>query len=280
MSFRRILLVLPLVLLLLAVLLFFAAEYWFESAGGRGSIETTLSQSAGMPVRLDGDFDIMFLPSPGVRGTGLSISDPVSGDEVARSQMYEVELALGPLFRQELEVNHLALQKLVLGARGGPRFAIPRIAVSGFSPGSATDFEIDLGWLGRVDGVFTWRPAQADVALDLAWAGEGREDIELAGNIHYFTDYLRFDQLAAVIGGQALTGQGCLLQLGPPVLNLELEAGVLDLNALLEGVPGGQGGTGMLPLDVNLVLRATEIRRGDVRAVDTVLEIGAAPQCP
>lgn len=280
MSFRRTVLLVPLVLLLVAAALFFAAEYWFESAGGRGSIEATLSQSAGMPVRLDGDFDIMFLPNPGVRGTGLSISDPVSGEEVARSQLYEAELALGPLFRQELEVSHLALQKLVLGARGGPRFAIPRIAVSGFSPGRATDFEIDLGWLGQVDGVFTWRPAQADVALDLAWVGEGREDIELAGNIRYFSDYLRFDQLEAVIGGQALTGQGCLIQTDRPALNLELEAGVLDLNALVEAVPGGQGTAGMLPFDVNLVLRAVEIHRDDLRAVDTVLEIGAAPHCP
>lgn len=280
MSFRRTLLVVPVVLLLIAVALFFAAEYWFESAGGRGSIEDTLSQSAGMPVRLDGDFDIVFLPSPGVRGTGLSISDPVSGDEVARSQLYEVELALGPLLRQELEVRHLALQKLTLGARGGSRFAIPGIAISGFSPGSSTDFEIDLGWLGKVDGVFTWRPAQADVALDLAWAGEGREDIELAGNIRYFSDHLSFDQLVAVIGGQALAGQGCLIQTDRPALNLELEAGVLDLNALQEAVPGGQGGAGMLPFDVNLVLRAAEIHRDELRAVDTVLEIGAAPHCP
>lgn len=280
MKLRRVLLLLPVALLLLAVALYFAAEYWLESSGGRRAIETTLSETAGLPVRLEGDFDIMFLPLPGVRGIDLVFFDPATGDELASSQMFEAELALGPLLRKEVEVNHLALRKLVLGARGGARFAIPAFSISGFAPGRETGIEIDLGWLGTVDGSFTWKPAQTQVSLDLTWDGEGREVIELAGDLRYLPGLVHFDRLAAVIGGQALGGQGCFVQLDRPALNLELVAGELDLDALLEGLPGGQGGAGMLPLDINLQLRAEALRRGDVLASDTVLEVGASPRCP
>lgn len=280
MKLRRVFLLLPLVLLLLLVVFYLAAEYWLESAGGRRAIETTLSETAGLPVRLDGDFDVMFLPRPGVRGTGLTVLDPATGEELATSQLFEAELALGPLLRKELEVNHLGLQKLVLGAGGGPRFAIPAFGISGFAPGRDTGVEIDLGWLGTVDGSFNWKPAQTGVVLDLTWAGEGRQPIELSGDLRYLPGLVRFDSFAAVIGGQAVGGQGCLLQLDRPSLNLELEAGDLDLDALLEGLPGGQGGAGMLPLDINLRLRAASLRRGEVLASDTTLEVGAPPRCP
>ncbi len=280
MKLRRVLLLLPVALLLLLVFVYFAAEYWLESAGGRRAIEKTLSEAAGLPVRLDGDFDIMFLPLPGVRGTGLSVLDHGTGEQLATSQLFEAELALGPLLRKELDVNHLELQKLVLGARGGPRFAIPAFGISGFAPGRDTGIEIDLGWLGTVAGSFNWKPAQTRVALDLSWAGEGRQAIELEGDLQYLPGLVRFDRFAAFIGGQAVGGRGCLLQHGRPSLNLELEAGELDLDALMEGLPGAQGGAGALPLDINLRLHAAALRRGDVLATDTTLEVGAPPRCP
>ena len=38
--------------------------------------------------------------------------------------------------------------------------------------------------------------------------------------------------------------------------------------------------SGALPLDVNLRLRAAALRRGDVLATGTMLEVGAPPVCP
>ncbi|MEE4216409.1 MAG: hypothetical protein V2I48_02270 [Xanthomonadales bacterium] len=280
MKLRRVLLLLPAALLLLLVFSYLAAEYWLESAAGRRAIESALSDTAGLPVRLDGDFDIMFLPLPGVRGTSLTALDRGTGEAIATSQLFEAELALGPLLRKELEVNHLKLQKLVLGARGGARFAIPAFGISGFAPGRDTGIEIDLGWLGRVEGSFNWKPAQTRVGLDLTWAAEDRQAIELDGDLQYLPGLVRFDRFAAVIGGQSVGGQGCLLQREQPSLNLELEAGELDLDALVAGLPGGQGAAGGLPLDINLRLRAAALRRGDVLATDTVLEFGAPPACP
>ena len=54
---------------------------------------------------------------------------------------------------------------------------------------------------------------------------------------------------------------------------------VVDLAALEAAFPAGQGGAGALPFDLNLRLQAETLLRGDIRASDTVLEVGAPPDC-
>ena len=63
MRLRRVLFVLPLVSVFLLVLLYFAVDYWLESAGGRRALERTLGEKIGVPVHLNGDFNIRLLPS-------------------------------------------------------------------------------------------------------------------------------------------------------------------------------------------------------------------------
>lgn len=280
MSARRILWALPPALLLLAVATYFAAEYWLESAGGRRAVEQELGNSAGMPVRLEGDFDIMLLPALGVVGTELVISDEASGQDLARSSRYEVELALWPLLKKQLHVERLELEHLALGAPGGARMAVPSVEISGFAVNKATDFAIDLGWLGTVEGKFTWRPGDAEIALILTWLPEDAGVIELAGDIRYFTSHVRFDGVKVEAGGQRVTGDGCFIMGLAPSLNLDLNAASLDLDALSETIPGGEGAAGMVPFDINFRLRAGELNRGGIRAIDTVLEVGSAPACP
>ena len=278
MKVRRLLIVL-LFFLLTAVALYFGSIAWLESSGGRQAIEKQLSAAAGMPVRLAGTFYLSLLPFPRAEGTELVVTD-AAGIDLARSRAFSVDLALKPLLKRQFLVDRLELEWLTLGAPGGPRMALPSVAISGFEPGSETGLAVDLGGLGAVDGTFTWRPEQAEVGLDLTWATEGRDPIDLSAVVAYFTDHARFEDLAASIGGQQLAGRGCLLTDNGPRLNLDLQAGILDLEALVAAIPGGQGTAGGLPLELNLRLSADEMRRGDLRAIDSVLEIGDAPLCP
>lgn len=276
---RRLIISVPASLVLLAVAFYFAAIAWLESSGGREAIEKQLSAAAGIPVRLTGTFDLSLLPVPRAAGSELLLSDP-SGNEVVRSRGFRVDLALKPLFQRQFRVDRLELDWLTLGAADGPRFSIPSVAVSGFEPGRATGLDVDLGFLGAVEGTFTWRPEASEVALDVHWGIEGRDPVELAGSVSYFSDYAAFSGMQAVIAGQELAGHGCLLLADRPVLNLDLHAGVLDLAALEAAVPGGQGGALSLPLDINLRLAADEVRRGEMRATGSLLEIGNPPICP
>ena len=280
MKARRLIIALPLIVLLLAAGLYMAAQAWIESGDGKRALEQKLAAAAGMPVRLAGDLDIRFLPVPGVVGTDLQLFDPVSGEKVAGSRRYVLDLALMPLVRRQLLVERMELEWLALGAPGGARFALPSVAVSQFAVDRPAGLAVDLGFLGRIDGEFTWRPGPGEVDLDLAWQAEGRDAIALAGRVAYHPDRAYFDGVTAQIAGQSVSGEGCFLAGNPPVLNLDLVAGSLDLDALGEAIPGGQAGTPAIPIEVNLRLRAAELVRGGIRAVDTELEIGASPACP
>ena len=83
MKIRRLLLLVPLITLSVLAALYFAVDDWLESAGGRRALERTLSEQVGMPVHLNGDFNIKLLPSVGVSGTELVVSDPATGDDLA-----------------------------------------------------------------------------------------------------------------------------------------------------------------------------------------------------
>ncbi|NNL03896.1 MAG: hypothetical protein HKO85_01315 [Xanthomonadales bacterium] len=271
-----------------AVLMLFAflgAAYlglnaWVESAGGKRALEKQLSAEAGVPVRLSGEFDVKFWPPVGASGTDLEILESEAGLVMAKSRAFEIRLALDALLKQQIRAERIRLEWLTLGAAGGARFAVPGIEVTGFEPGIPTGLLIDLGFLGNVNGTFTWRPESSSVDLDLGWAAPERDDIDLAGTVHYGAPSLHMTGLAARIAGQELTGEGCVLPDGP-VLNLLLAADSLDLEALADAVPGAQGASsGGLPFEVNLRLEARTLQRGELLARETVIEVGAPPRCP
>jgi hypothetical protein len=267
--------------LLLAVLVLgagLALDAWIESSGGRRMVERTLSEASGLPVRLGGDFDVRLFP-PGASGTDFRVLDESADTEVVRSRVYELELELLPLLRRELRVERLRLEWLVLGEAGGQRFALPAVEVSDFALGQPSHIAIDLGWLGAVEALVSWFPDQSRVDFGLAWSAAGREDIGLEATLEYAPAGLFLPDLSARIEGQLIWGSACFLTAGAPVAALDLEADTLDLAALEAVFPAGQGGAVALPFELNLRLRAGTLLRGDIRASDTLLEVGAPPDC-
>ena len=253
---------------------------WLDSAGGRATLERQLSAAAGVPVLLPDDFDVVLWPPVGASGSDLRVLDSVGGEVVARSRSFSIELAPRPLINRELRAESVRLEWLALGPPGGASFAVPKIEISGFEPGRATGLQIDLGLLGEVSGFFSWFPRAARVDLDLRYSVPEHDDIDLVVSAGYGAESIGLDDLAVRIGGQRLSGQGCVL-LGGPELNLSLEAETLDLEALMNAVPSGPGTPSAgLPLEINLSLEAKTLYRGGVRAEDAVFELGAPPRCP
>ena len=109
MSFRKIVVVLLAVLILLPIAAYWLADSWLESSGGRRLLEQTLSRRIGMNVRLEGEFDLMLLPAIGVTGTELVIGGPEAGSEFARSHEYEISVALKPLLDRKIFVEWIRL---------------------------------------------------------------------------------------------------------------------------------------------------------------------------
>ena len=62
---RRIFLLLPLFTVLFLALMYLAVDTWLQSAGGRRAVERVLTDQVGLPVELQGDFNIMLLPAAG-----------------------------------------------------------------------------------------------------------------------------------------------------------------------------------------------------------------------
>jgi hypothetical protein len=279
-SVRRALLFVPLALVLLMAVAYVAAETWLESAGGKRALEKTLSSRIGMPVRLGGDFNLRLLPSVSVSATQLAVSDPSTGEEVATGNYIEADLALAPLFREELDVSRLSVEGLRFNLPGGNGLFFPRVTLASFGIGRPTEFDIDWNWMGRLNGQFTWFASESRVHLNVLWRAQERDDIGYRGSIVYGPGVVRFGDSEVTLGKQSANGGGCLLMGDPPQLNLVLKAGRLDVDELMKNVPGGQGATGSLPVELNLRLDAAEIRRGETVAYDTKLELGRQPACP
>ena len=265
-------------LVLVLLIAYFGLQGWIESSGGRNAVEDQLSRAAGKRVRLGGDFDVVFLPVPGVRGTELEITDPQSGQRVAHSREYAADLSLSALTQKRLLVEHLEMNWLIFGPEGGQRLAIPRVTLTGFEPGSLSRFAVGLGPLGEIDGTFTWHPDSFNVDLSIDGAVETIGPFELAGRFFYNAQGAYFDALELSVAGQDLEGSGCYRAEGEAELNLDLRAARLDLDAL-EALAEGSAGGGRLPLAINLRLHADEMIRGDVTAFDAVFEFGSAFTC-
>jgi hypothetical protein len=278
---RRLLWLIPLLLALAFAALYFALDAWLESAGGRHAIERTLSERAGRPVRLEGEFDVVLLPSPGVSGTRLVIGDPGGGPDLVESAGYQVALALRPLIREELVVQRLALEGIALAPRPGeaPALFIPGVTLWTFRENEPAPFRVDLGFAGTIEGQVEWQPAAGAANLELDWNGWWLGRLKARARLETTDAGLFFPQLWLQAEDMTVSGDGCYRDTASPALDLDLSADRIDLDRLAALMPEGEGGTPGLPFQLNLRLAADEVRRGEITAWGTVLEYGRAPDC-
>jgi len=205
---RWLLLGVPLALALLFAAAWLLVDAWLESAGGRQAVERALADRIGLPVRLEGEFHVMLLPSVGVSGTVLVIGEGEEATELARSEEYAVSLALAPLFEGRLLIESIRFSDGVLHLDRWPGGAAPSdgppgealvlpdvealevrnfrvlsgdgdatpyllqsLEIEGFAPGRATPFWLDVEGFGAWAGNLSWHAGRA--ALELSATGKG-----------------------------------------------------------------------------------------------------------
>jgi hypothetical protein len=100
---KKIAVIVPLALILILFLLVLAADAWLESSHGKNRLSAALTDGLGMPVRLQGEFDIVLFPSVGVTGTDLFVGDSATAPFI-RSGSYHASLALLPLIDGQLDI--------------------------------------------------------------------------------------------------------------------------------------------------------------------------------
>jgi hypothetical protein len=206
---RWFLLTVPLLLVLLFAAAWLLVDIWLESAGGRQAVERALAERIGLPVRLEGEFHVMLLPSIGVSGTVLVLGEPGQATELARSEEYAVSLALAPLLESRLliesvrfsdgilyldrwpggdrsadapaqaalalpDIRELAISdfRLVLGPGDDSPYLLRELSIEEFTPGRLAPLRLRVEGFGTWRGGMSWQPA--DDALELTAAGTGQ----------------------------------------------------------------------------------------------------------
>ncbi|MBT8054722.1 MAG: hypothetical protein KJN69_12585 [Gammaproteobacteria bacterium] len=278
----------PLVLLvLLPAGLYFAANWWLESAGARHLLERVLSDRAGMPVRMKGEFDLMLIPALGVSGTDLTVGEQADGTLFTGSAEFAVAVALKPLLQKTVQVEWIRLSggriypehyqpgggetataeinlplireldvrdfQIMLAAGGEHAVRVKRLSVSDFQANRETRFELEIAQLVSAQGRLRWE--------------------EAPGRLH-------LSELVLDLDGQAVSGRACL-DLGPPVaVNAMLRAGVFDLDQAwqtLEAFKTGTSNDAGLPFETNLELSADELRSNGITAREVLISMGREP---
>jgi len=213
---RRILLAAPLAAVLLFAVAYLLVDAWLESAGGRHAVERALAERIGLPVRLEGGFNVMLLPSIGVSGSGLVVGEPGPATELARSEDYAVSLALAPLLDGRLLIESLRFSdgvlhlgrwpgpaasadvppqaalvlpdvreleitdfRVVAGADGTAPYLLRNLRIEEFTAGRATPFRLAVEGFGDWAGSLTWRPEGAELALAASGAGDWPGKLQL-----------------------------------------------------------------------------------------------------
>lgn len=295
---RKILWALLAVILVTPFATYWLADTWLESSGGRAMLERALGERAGMEVRLTGDFSLMLLPAVGVSGTGLQIGK--SGEEFATSREYEISVALKPLLDRQVVIEwirmtggRIAPQRFASAGNNGagrmdpgqidnkfslpeinelifrdfeieledaalPEFLIHEFSVNGFAADRETPFVLNVQDLLATRGRFLWDSSRS---------------------------MLRLVSMQLEVAGQAVEGMGCLVTSPVPLLQLDLRAGKIDLDALQETLAGvkmptgGADEAGGKALDMRVRLSAKQVLANGIIASGVVLSFGEDPDC-
>ncbi len=125
-------------LISLALAALFAVPYFVDWNGYRGVFEEEATRILGREVRVGGDVNVRFLPSPYVSFEKLRIADPTgsTGEPFFRADSFTMRLSAPPLLKGIIEANEIVLEKPVL-----------RLAVDAEGSGNWRGFSIAPGAL-------------------------------------------------------------------------------------------------------------------------------------
>jgi len=269
---RRILLVLPLLLVVLFAGAWLLLDAWLESAGGRQAVERALQDRIGLPVRLQGAFSVMLLPSIGVSGTELLVAEPGSAGAVATAGEYAVSLALLPLLERRFvirsvtfetvslylarwpgsgpdttggstelpEIERLEIRDLRIFSAGpaDAPYLLRELSIERFAPDRASPVHVESADFGSWTGALTWQPERAGLGLDVVGSGPwpGRIDLRFVALMDTASGTLAGDWTQGTADREALPTARLSLdwESAPGGLRLESIRLVADL-LLVEG---------------------------------------------
>ena len=125
-------------LISLALAALFAVPNFVDWNGYRGVFEEEATRILGREVRVGGDVNVRFLPSPYVSFEKLRIADPTgsTGEPFFRADSFTMRLSAPPLLKGIIEANEIVLEKPVL-----------RLAVDAEGSGNWRGFSIAPGAL-------------------------------------------------------------------------------------------------------------------------------------
>lgn len=100
----------------------------------RPLFEAEATRMIGLPVRVTGTIDARILPTPSLTLHGLEIGRPHS-DHILQARTLDVQFALGPLMRGELQAEHAKLvgPEVTIGLNKDGVLEVPKLAI-GFDP--------------------------------------------------------------------------------------------------------------------------------------------------
>lgn len=286
---------------LLVAGVWYGVHAWLESAGGRDALGAEISRRAGVPVELGQAFEVVLYPSIGAGGDGLRIGGEAGGEPFLSADVYEVSVALKPLWNGEIVIEAIRLESGWIdfsrlpaadpGSRGSSGLQLPtvdRLEVRDFQlrfdPEQA--FLLDVERL-QLDGFRPGLPAPLE--LELARWGEAR------AQVNYDPEHalLRLDDVSMMLLGAAFEGRACLDLQARPALWADLAGDRLQADefiaSALELLPA-DAGPGVneatepwqlpeaLPLDLQARLRVGRLTYGDSEATGASLSVG--PESP
>jgi hypothetical protein len=258
---RRILLLLPLLLAMLFAGAWLLLDAWLESAGGRQAVERALQDRIGLPVRLQGEFSVMLLPSIGVSGTELLVGDAGSAGEVATAGEYAVSLALLPLLERRFvirsvtfaagslylarwpgsgpdatggsaelpEIERLEIRDLRIFSAGptDAPYLLRELSIERFAPDRASPVHVESADLGSWAGALTWQPGRAALGLEVVGSGPwpGRIDLRIVALMDVASGTLAGDWVEGTADREA-----------PPTARLSLDWKSAPGGLRLEGI--------------------------------------------
>jgi hypothetical protein len=205
---RRLLLGIPMFLAVLFVAAYLLINFWLEGAGGRQALERALLERIGMPVRLEGEFNVMLLPDIGVSGTELVVGEHGAATELLRSGEYAVSLDVAALLDRRLVIGSLGFGNGILHLERWPEaetavtdepettiqlpeigsleirdfrvtaeaeddqpYRLQGLKIESFAPNRSSPFRLEVEGFGTWVGSLFWSPEQTVLEVTADGAG-------------------------------------------------------------------------------------------------------------